>query len=858
MSTIIQRSFSAGEMTPSLYYRVDLARYAIGLRTLRNAYVLKQGGAENRPGTQFLGEVKTSSLQTKLIPFVLSSSQSYVLEFGNLYMRVYKDGAQVKESAKNITAITAANPAVVTSNSHGYADGDEVYISGISGMTELNGRNCLVANKTTNTFELTDLGGTNIDSSAYTAYSSGGTAEKIYELTTTFSTATALALKYEQVGSSVYLNVTSVLTRSSDTSWAIATLPTSDLLTTDVVPSLSIPAGSVCEYYALESDVNGNFQKLGFSDTGNAAPTTGAPITITLTGDSDAVEFRLYRADNVTGKLYQAGVFGLVGVTVPSSGSATIIDDGSTIDYSESFADLNKFTAQANAFAIYQNRLVTAGNSSIVASAIGNFSNFHVLQSQTVDSSPFQFSGIGGGTAEIKHIIDFNKLVILTDSGEFVAFGNDAGIITPSAINIRRQSSIGSHSTRPLIVDSTLFFVQAGGSIVRAFGYNIADDGYQGSDTTMYSSHLFRGYTIDYWAFQRNPHNILWAVRSDGTLLGFTYDKENQMAAWHRHDFQDGVVEDVCVVKESNKDRVYLLVKRTIDGRTVRYVERMADRYPTLVADYKFIDSYLSYDGRNGNSSHTMTLSGGSTWAYDETITLTSSTSYFSSTDVGNEIHLTGSDGELIRFSIATYSSATVVTGTPNKTVPASLQATATSDWSKAVDQVSGLWHLEGETISIFADGFVVANPNNDSYDSVTVSDGTISLDKCYSVIHAGLPYLSDIETLDIDTTQAETLIDKNKLSNHVTLGVENTRGIWGGARPPTSDTTDPKEGLTEFKLRSNLDSYDAPPALKSETVDLVIQGDYNSHGRVFLRQLDPVPMTILAIAPSGVFPFRG
>lgn len=861
MATLIQRAFSAGELTPSLYYRVDLARHAIGLRTMRNCYTLKQGGAENRPGTQFIGEIKASSALPRLIPFVNSSNQSYILEFGNLYMRVYKDGAVMKLAAQTISAITNANPAVVTYvGSDTYANGDEVYISGVVGMTEVNGRHFKVANRNTgaNTFELTDLGGTNINSTGYGTYSSGGTIEEIYELTTTYTTANVAAFDAKQSGGFLYIGLDGgykYLEYTNDTSWALYDHVIGDTLTTSISPSLSIPNGSAVTYEAVQLDSNDNVDKSGFTDTGNANPSSGSPITVTITCDSAAAEIRVYRADTIGGKISQDRIFGLVGIVGQSAGTATFVDNGITPDYTEDVDSYEEFAA-GNIFTFYQGRLVTGSGSTIVGSAIGNISTFSANAAATTDASAFKFSNIGGRSSNIKHLVDFGKLVVLAYDGEFVAFGNESGIVTPTAVNIRRQSSYGAYDTRPIVVDSTLFFVQAGGSVVRAFGYDIAGDGYRGTDVTVFSSHLFRGYTVEKWDFQRNPHNILWCVRSDGTLLGFTYDKENEMSAWHRHDLPGAVVEDVAVVREGSDDMVYLLCHRTIDGRSVRYIERMASRYPTDVRDYKFMDAHLSYDGRNTGAT-TMTLSGGTTWAYDETLTLTASASYFSASEVGNQIHLTGADGEVIRFTIAGYSSATVVTGTPHRTVPASLQGVATATWSRAVDQVSGLWHIEGESVSVFADGFVVANPNNDSYDVLTVTDGAITLDKCYAVIHVGLPYLSDLETLDIDTVQGETMIDKNKLTNHVTLGVESTRGLWAGPRPPSDDATDPKEGLVEFKLRSD-EAYDEPTELKTEPVDVVISGDFNSHGRVFIRQLDPVPMTVLAIAPAGLFPFRG
>jgi hypothetical protein len=147
-------NFTGGELSPRLDGRNDLTKYAAGCKTLENFVVYPHGAAARRPGTTFVAEVANSANKTRLIPFEFSTTQTYMLEFSNLKMRVYKDRGSVLEGDKTISAITKANPAVVTATSHGYSNGDEVVISGVVGMTEVNGKRFLVANKTTNTFEL--------------------------------------------------------------------------------------------------------------------------------------------------------------------------------------------------------------------------------------------------------------------------------------------------------------------------------------------------------------------------------------------------------------------------------------------------------------------------------------------------------------------------------------------------------------------------------------------------------------------------------------------------------------------------------------------------------------------------------
>jgi hypothetical protein len=185
------------------------------------------------------------------------------------------------------------------------------------------------------------------------------------------------------------------------------------------------------------------------------------------------------------------------------------------------------------------------------------------------------------------------------------------------------------------------------------------------------------------------------------------------------------------------------------------------------------------------------------------------------------------------------------------------MRSVAMSDWARAVDHLTGLWHLEGKTVSVFADGFVAASAHNSSYNQLTVTNGAITLDKPYSVIHVGLPITADIELLDIDTAQSETMANKKKLVTKVTLFVESSRGIFVGGSAPSDDEADPLEGLYEAKTR-NAENYNEPTNLQTGTIDINLMSEWNSNGRVFIRQIDPLPLSVLAIAPDGLFPFSG
>jgi hypothetical protein len=160
------------------------------------------------------------------------------------------------------------------------------------------------------------------------------------------------------------------------------------------------------------------------------------------------------------------------------------------------------------------------------------------------------------------------------------------------------QGFDGASTIRPVKAGVSALYIQAKGSIIQDLNYSLDAGGLLGSDLSIMANHLFEGHTIVAWTFAKVPHSVVWAVRDDGLLLGFTYMKEQQVWGWHRHS-TDGTVLDVASVSEGEEDAVYLLVQRTINGNANRrYIERLHTRFVgSDSADAFFVDCGLSYDG---------------------------------------------------------------------------------------------------------------------------------------------------------------------------------------------------------------------------------------------------------------------
>lgn len=945
MTTVSQRSFSGGEITPALYGRVDQVKYATGLRTCRNFIVARHGGVLNRPGSGFICEVEDSSQAVRLIPFIFNAAQTYVLLFGDLTMRVIKNGVLQREASVAVASSTAVNPVVVTTTgAHGYSDGDEVFIDDVVTMTELNGRSFLIANKTATTFELQTKDGVNLNGTGFTA-GTGGTSEKTFQIVTPYLEAELAEIHLVQSADVVTLTHPNhgprELARTGDIAWTLTVITFVPATTHPTGASGSVGAGGTqnVKYKVTAIDPESGEESLPGVEAAKAitGATQANPIVITAVGHSydnddtvlisgvvgmteingrrftvasqtantfelkeeDGTGFTAYvsggsafredieiaNADAptfaspnvitwtaVTGvreyNIYKAieNSYGFIGITDRASfNDSSAVGDEDTTDTPP--ADRNPFLFAGNfpsTVTFHQQRRVFANTDNLIedvfASRTGDFSNFN-KRTPIQDDDTVNWSLAGGQVNEVQSMINLNGILVVFTTGAEVSIGGDvSGILRPGSINPREYSNNGANKLQPLLVNGTAIYVQSRENIIRDLNAESDFEKFKGDDLTIFSTHLFEDFTIKDMAFQQIPHSVAWFVRSDGTLLGLTRLREQDILAWHRHDFENGTVENVVSVPEGTEDALYYVIKRTIDvqgtDKTVRYVERFKSRKVIDTEDYVFVDSSKTIDGTNTTAT-TMTLTTGTTFLVGELLTLTSSVSHFTAADVGNlQIHLKDSLGDIVRLTITAFTSGTVVTVRGHKDIPTTMQATALTTWGDAVKTITKAWHLEGEDISIFADAFVEASVHNPSHETKTVSNGEVVLDKNYVVIHYGLPITSDMETLDVDTAEGETTADKKSLTNRVILGVQETRGLWAGTAEPANDDVD-ESALAEFQLRSE-ETSEQPVALATENIETNLFSEYTEGGRIFIRQVDAVPATILSIHGRGFYPLRG
>jgi len=466
-------------------------------------------------------------------------------------------------------------------------------------------------------------------------------------------------------------------------------------------------------------------------------------------------------------------------------------------------------------------------------SQTGDYSNFG-KSTPIVDSDAITATLNARQVNAIQDFVPLDKLIMLTTGGEWKTSGGQDDVLTPETLGWKPQSYWGSSRLPALVIGNTALFTQARGYIIRDIGYNFENDGYVGSDLTIFASHLVLGYTLADWDFQTIPYSAAWAVRDDGKALSITYMREQQVNGWSWHETQ-GTFESVTVVPEDGEDVAYFVVNRTINGVTKRYIERLNTRLFEHPRDWFFVDSGLTYDGRN-TSATTMTLTG-SGWSTEDELTLTASTNVFTGvSDVGDWIVFGYEGDNPLRLVITEYTSATVVKVRPLRAVEAAWQATATTDWAFGRNTLSGLGHLTGETVAILADAFVMA-PRE-------VVAGAITLDDPAVVVHAGLAYESDFETLEVTVPGSESVRSRAKVITEVSLLVQDGRNIKIG---PDFDS------LEEYESR-DAEDLQAPPANIEGMVQVYPAKSWQQDGRVCVRQDGPLALSIVGIIPKVEF----
>lgn len=836
MPQTIQRSFTGGELSPSLQSRADTAKYSNGLNLCKDFIIRAQGGVYSRPGFRYIGPQKDHTKKGRLIPFSFNTEQTYMLVFEDLVVRVIKDGGYVLKPAATVSGVTQANPAVVTTGTHTFVTGETVTISGVVGMTELNGNSYVITVLSPTTFSLDG-----VDSTAYTPYSSGGSAQSdgIYELVTPYTEAELPRLGYTQSADVMTIvhpsHDDANLNRLADDNWTLVANNYASTVTAPVISSVAAGgtgAGTYDKsytYVVTAVDANGveSLASASSSITTKSLSTT-AYNRITWGAVTGAEYYRVYKDPS-----YGTDVYGWIGdsnnLTFDDFNIAPITSDAPP-------EDRQPFTGAGNKPSVVgyfqQRRIFANTNNEPQTTFTTQVANFNSLRTSKParDDDAVTFTIAAQQVNEIRHLLSLDALLVLTSGGEWIVSEGQDEVLTPSTVGVRPQSYNGASWTKPVIINSTVLYVQEKGARIRDLGYQFSSDKYTGNDLSIMSEHLFEGYQINEMAYAAEPYSILWCVRDDGVLLGLTYQREHEVWGWHQHS-TDGEFESVATVTEDNRDAVYVIVKRTVNGSVVRYIERLEKREQTVAEDCFYVDSGLSYNGV------TATITGAT---QADPVVITAVAHPFVNGDsvrIENVVGMTELNDNV--YVVANAAANTFELTSTDGTAFTAYASGGTA--LKVITTVSGADHLEAKDVVILADGVVVEDK--------TITSGSVTLDEPANKIHIGLQYIPAIELLDLDVQSAkETLKAKDVSVSEVYIEVEQSRGGWVGGRVDLTSGTDML--FQEIKPRFESDCYGVIP-LRTFKMEVIIDPQWSKGGGVRIEQRSPLPLSILSVIPE-------
>lgn len=750
-----------------------------------------------------------------------------------------------------ISGITQANPAVVTSTSHGLATGAEIEITGVVGMTEVNGNTYRITAIDADTFRLEGT-----DSTGFTAYTSGGTwtvsgdllkykvtannrdtfEESLSALSSSTLTITGItqadpavitlsAAHTLEYGDEIYIESVVGMTQLNGRRFLVLDAPSST--TIEIMSTSRAPIDST----GYGAYVSGGSVRTAFVTA--VATAQAWDNTITWAAAADADTYNVYRAD-------ESGLYGFIGRT----DSLTFTDDFIEADTGDTaplaanpFEEGAGFWPSTTGF--FQQRQIYANSDAFPnrfwMTQTGVFYNF-ATSTPLRDDDAIIATLAARRINEIRHIIPLSDLVILTTGAEFRVKGQGDAAFTPSTINIKPQSYYGSTALRPIVAGDVALYM-APGNFIRELSYEFATDKFTGRDITVLARHLLDYNDIVDWDFAPSPYDLIWLVRDDGTALVLTYQNEQEVYAWTRATTL-GDFKSVAVVREGDKDIAYFVVRRTINGTVKQFIERLDEREFDDLQDAFCVDAGLSLDVpitiTNMTAADPVVVTAPAHGLSNGDIVDISDVLEVSSNNTRREV--ASADYTGTGFIVANATTNTFELNLNGSGYDGSGFAAYSSGGvaRKAVTTLSGLSHLEGAE--------VVAAVNGYAETGLVVSGGSVTLSTPASRVHIGLPYTCQMITLPISTYGGSNTVDKRTMNiNRLTVQVERTMGMWTG--PSTDLMREAKFGLPS--------AYGQPLPMVTEDVNVTLKGDWSKEKQVVIEQRSPLPITILAVAPD-------
>lgn len=758
----IQTNFGGGEFSPTMGGRVELDRYKQALAVCENHLPSIQGALIKRSGSMYVASTKTGSKKARLVRFEFSVTQAYMLEFGDQYIRFYRDNGQI---------LSLGIP---------------------------------------------------------------------YEIATPYLEADLFQLKITQSADVLYIvhpdYAQRTLSRTGHTSWTLSTMSFTD----------------------------------GPYDTLNATTTTLTPssfavgVGVTLTASSivginGGTGFKTTDIGRYI-RIREGSTWGYVKITAWTSTTVVTVQILSTLTNvtAKAFWRLGIWsdtTGYPATVTFHEDRLGFAGTPSypqrLDLSVTGDYTNFAPTDTAGVvtDDKALSLTFSAGNVNVVRWLLSDEKgLIAGTVGGEWIVRpSSQSESLTPTNISAKQSTAYGSADVQALQVGKSGIFVQRAGRKVREITYFFDVDGFRATDLSVLAEHITQSGVVEL-ANQKEPQPLVWAVRNDGVLAGMTYERDvdNFKAGWHRQilggvsdiNGNDAVVESAAVIPSADgtRDDLWIIVKRYVNGATVRHVEYLTKLFNDEMEQKEafFVDCGLSYDAPLAITAITKANPGVITSAAHG---LNNNDKILAS-DIYGMTELNDNSYYVKNKTANTFEIALTSGGTSIDTSGTGYTAYISSGYvRKYVTTLSGLTHLEGQSVAILGDGAVIPNQ--------TVTAGAITLPVTATTLHVGLPYSGKGQMMRLDAGSADgTAIGKTRRTHRVGFMLYRSLGLKIGMA---------FDSLTNIIFRRGSDGMSRAPALYTGIISEEIEADYDFENQICWESDQPLPFMLLAIMPQMV-----
>jgi hypothetical protein len=660
--TAIQSNFTAGEISPYLFSRIDLEKYRNGCYTLQNFIAQRYGGIRKRGGTEYINEVKDSSKSVRLVSFVYSVTQAYVLEFGDLYVRFYTNGGILESSpgvpvevvtpydqdeiwdlqfaqsadvlyivhpdfAPRTLSRTSATTFVLATMD--FEDGPYLDLNETATSLTPAGYGSVTVTKTSNANPTDTAADSAGSASAYLIFDRNSSSEAFYAGATSGWISYDFAGATTKIADAYWFMGRSDFPIDNPISWTLEGYDGSSWIVLDTRERETWIGGErkfytfanrsayqqyLIRWYAVGTgSSNSGLAELGLHE--RAQSQTAFNLTASsATGINDGSGFVASDVGRPIRLLASDGRWRWAKIIARTSSTVVTIQL-----YEHSLPDLSPIvnwrmgawsdtTGWPAAIEFFAGRLCFARTATqpqtVWMSEVDDFTSFHISD-PLVDSDAIEATITSGSINEVKWLAEGSALFAGTTAA-VRTFGpaSTQAAVSPTNLQQRRETNFGASALQPLRLGNTALYSGYYRKDLRELVYSFDVDGFTSQDLSILSEHLLRP-QIKQLAYAQNPDSVVWHVMDDGTCAGMTYERDQQVVAYHKHVFGGvfgsgaAVVESVTTIPATTRDETWFVIKRTIDGATVRYVERLSVGLDTTddKEDATFLDSHLTYSG---------------------------------------------------------------------------------------------------------------------------------------------------------------------------------------------------------------------------------------------------------------------